>query len=83
MIYKNLDGVIPAPGKERQDSELLEKVDSAVEELEARFDEFAFSLGLEAWMGAVFACNAYVDAPRPGRCARAIPSAWRTCSEPS
>ncbi len=65
MIYKNLDGVVPAPGEQEPDRELLEKVDSAVGELEARFDEFAFSVGLEAWMGAVFACNAYVDAAAP------------------
>jgi methionyl-tRNA synthetase len=65
MIYKNLDGVIPAPGKAGEDGELLGKVDTAVEELNARFDEFAFSVGLEAWMAAVFACNAYVDAAAP------------------
>ena len=65
MIFKNLDGVIPAPGKLEQDVELLGKVDEAVDELNARFDEFAFSVGLEAWMAAVFACNAYVDATAP------------------
>ena len=65
MIYKNLDGVIPAPGQQEQDRELLQKVDAAVEELESRFDEFAFSVGLEAWIGAVFACNAYVDTAAP------------------
>jgi methionyl-tRNA synthetase len=65
MIFKNLDGVVPAPGKAGDDRELLQKVDTAIEELNARFDEFAFSTGLEAWMGAVFACNAYVDAAAP------------------
>jgi methionyl-tRNA synthetase len=65
MIYKNLDGVIPAPGKADEDRDLLAKVDSAVEDLNARFDEFAFSIGLEAWMAAVFACNAYVDSTAP------------------
>ena len=65
MIYKNLDGVIPAPGKAAEDLELLQKVDAATEELTARFDDFAFSVGVEAWMGAVFACNAYVDAAAP------------------
>jgi methionyl-tRNA synthetase len=65
MIYKNLDGVIPAPGEAADDKDLLQKVDSAVDELDARFDEFAFSTGLEAWMAAVFACNAYVDAAAP------------------
>ncbi len=65
MIYKNLDGVIPAPGESGDDKALLETVDGAVDELGRRFDDFAFSVGLEAWMGAVFACNAYVDAAAP------------------
>jgi methionyl-tRNA synthetase len=65
MIHKNLEGVIPAPGQAAEDRELLEKVDSAIEELDARFAQFAFSVGLEAWMVAVFACNAYVDAAAP------------------
>lgn len=65
MVFKNLDGVIPAPGEDDEDIALLAKVDEAVEELEARFRDFAFSTGLEAWMGAVFACNAYVDAAAP------------------
>jgi methionyl-tRNA synthetase len=65
MIYKNLEGVIPAPGKAEEDRDLLSKVDSAIEELNRRFDEFAFSIGLEAWMTAVFACNAYVDTSAP------------------
>jgi len=65
MIYKNLDGVIPAPGKADEDLELLSKVDSATAELQSKFEDFAFSVGLEAWMGAVFACNAYIDATAP------------------
>ncbi|MFP5328990.1 MAG: methionine--tRNA ligase [Alphaproteobacteria bacterium] len=65
MIYKNLDGVIPAPGKAGDDLELLSKIDAATAELQSKFEEFAFSVGLEAWMGAVFACNAYIDAAAP------------------
>jgi methionyl-tRNA synthetase len=65
MIFKNLDGVIPAPGKQPEDEELIAKVDSSIAELDARFAEFGFSHGLEAWMNAVFACNAYVDAAAP------------------
>ena len=65
MIFKNLDGVLPAPGEASEDVTLLETVEKACAELSARFDEFAFSVGLEAWMGAVFACNAYVDAAAP------------------
>ena len=65
MIHKNLGGVIPAPGTTAEDEALLAKVDAAVGELTARFADFAFSVGLEAWMGAVFACNAYIDAAAP------------------
>ena len=65
MIYKNLDGVIPAPGEASEDRELLKTVGSAIDELGSRFEDFAFSTGLEAWMGAVFACNAYVDTMAP------------------
>jgi methionyl-tRNA synthetase len=65
MVFKNLDGVIPARGEADEDRVLLAQVDSACEELEREFDRFAFSVGLEAWMGAVFACNAYIDVAAP------------------
>ncbi|WP_395624251.1 methionine--tRNA ligase [Sphingomonas daechungensis] len=65
MVFKNLDGVLPAAGEVAEDVDLLRKVDQACADLNARFDEYAFSAGLEAWMGAVFACNAYVDAQAP------------------
>ena len=65
MVFKNLGGVIPSPGENQEDVDLLATVDRAIAELEARFDEFAFSVGLEAWMGAIFACNAYVDSMAP------------------
>jgi len=65
MIFKNLDGVIPAPGKKPEDEDLIAKVHSSIDELDARFADFAFSQGLEAWMAAVFACNAYIDAAAP------------------
>ena len=65
MIFKNLGGVLPAPGETTEDKDLLAKVTAACEELKARFSQYAFSVGLEAWMGAVFACNAYVDAQAP------------------
>jgi methionyl-tRNA synthetase len=29
------------------------------------FDRFGFSFGIEAWIKAVFACNAYVDTQAP------------------
>jgi methionyl-tRNA synthetase len=65
MIFKNLDGIVPAAGEDAEDKDLLAKVTAACEELEVRFGQYTFSVGLEAWMGGVFACNAYVDAQAP------------------
>jgi methionyl-tRNA synthetase len=66
MIFKNLDGVIPPPGEAPEDVELLDSVAAAVErEVPQAFERFAFSVGLEAWLQAVFACNAYVDTQAP------------------
>jgi len=66
MIFKNLDGVLPAAGNAPEDNELLETVRKATtEELPEAFERLAFSVGIEAWLRAVFACNAYVDAMAP------------------
>jgi methionyl-tRNA synthetase len=65
MVFKNLDGVIPAAGEELEDVALLAAVDQGCTALATEFDRFAFSNGIEAWMGAVFACNAYVDSMAP------------------
>jgi methionyl-tRNA synthetase len=65
MIFKNLDGILPAGGEAAEDRELRTKVAAACEELKDRFSDYAFSQGLEAWMAAVFACNAYVDVQAP------------------
>ena len=66
MIYKNLDGVLPACGEAGADLELLAVVDEATRnEVPEAFGRFAFSVGIEAWLRAVFACNAFVDAQAP------------------
>jgi methionyl-tRNA synthetase len=66
MIVKNLDGVLPAAGEEQADAELLALINrSAGQEVPAAFDRFAFSVGIEAWLRAVFACNAYIDTQAP------------------
>ena len=65
MVFKNLDGVLPAAGDADEDRALLATVADGCAGLAAEFDRFAFSTGLEAWMAAVFACNAYVDATAP------------------
>jgi methionyl-tRNA synthetase len=66
MIFKNLGGVLPAPGEAGADVELLAVVDEATgKDVPEAFDRFAFSVGIEAWLRAVFACNAYVDEQAP------------------
>mgnify|MGYP003295894642 FL=1 len=65
MVFKNLDGVIPAVGNAPEDLHLLTAVKAGCDALATEFDRFAFAQGLEAWMAAVFACNAYVDAMAP------------------
>ncbi|HET7709423.1 MAG TPA: methionine--tRNA ligase [Sphingomicrobium sp.] len=65
MIYKNLDGILPASGEASEDRELIAAVEEACTRTADRFDRFDFSQGLEAWMAAVFACNQYVDAQAP------------------
>jgi methionyl-tRNA synthetase len=66
MIFKNLGGVLPPPGETAEDRNLLELVRSATRsEVPDAFERFAFSVGIEAWLRAVFACNAYVDAQAP------------------
>jgi methionyl-tRNA synthetase len=66
MIVKNLDGVLPAVGEALEDVGLLKLVRKAAnQEVPEAFDRFAFSVGIEAWLRAVFACNQYVDAQAP------------------
>ena len=66
MVVKNLGGVLPAAGDAAEDVDLLELVRKATgEELPQAFDRFAFSVGIEAWLRAVFACNQYVDVKAP------------------
>lgn len=66
MIYKNLDGILPNPGETVEDRELLAIVGEATSsEVPVAFGRFAFSAGIEAWLKAVFACNAYVDTQAP------------------
>ncbi|WP_260484127.1 methionine--tRNA ligase [Sphingomicrobium flavum] len=66
MIHKNCDGVIPAAGNASEDKALLDDVmAAATQKLPEAFDRWAFSAGLEAWLAAVYACNAYVDTMAP------------------
>eukprot|EP01031_Cornospumella_fuschlensis_P013166 gene13166-16098_t len=67
MIFKNLGGELsadytPTP----DDDDLLADLHAmATERLPAEFDQLAFSVGIEDWLRAVFACNQYVDTQAP------------------
>src|SRR6476620_617866 len=66
MIFKNLDGVAPPAGEAGEDKELLALVRGITrKDVPEAFERFAFSIGIEAWLRAVFACNQYVDAQAP------------------
>ena len=65
MVHKNLGGVLPAIGEADEDKALLLEVEQRCRQLTDHFERFAFSMGLEEWMAAVFACNAYVDTMAP------------------
>src|SRR3982750_376412 len=67
FIAKNCDGLLPREGKpDAADTALLELVAKAVgEEVPAHFEALALSQGIEAWLRAVFACNAYIDEQAP------------------
>ncbi len=66
MIFKNLDGVISDDFTPNEaDLALENEVIAATETLQSKFEQLAFSDGLEAWMKGVFACNQYVDDQAP------------------
>ena len=66
MIFKNLDGKLEKFSPAMPDDELAAKVAMATRtELPREFENLNFSVGIEAWMRAVFACNQYVDEQAP------------------
>ena len=66
MIFKNMGGKLEKFSTVEADDRLLATVFSAChDELPREFAALNFSAGIEAWMRAVFACNAYVDEQAP------------------
>ncbi len=66
MIFKNLDGELRSDWPVVEADEVLcAVVETEIATMRQRFEELAFSEGIEAWMRAVFACNAYVDEQAP------------------
>ena len=66
MIAKNMDGKLEAFEQSDEDKALLATVRTACENgLPDHFERLAFSLGIEEWIRAVYACNQYVDEQAP------------------
>ena len=66
MIAKNMDGVIERFETTEPDNDLHIKVaDACRTELPRAFEKLSFSVGIEAWLRAVYACNQYVDEQAP------------------
>ncbi|WP_108790661.1 methionine--tRNA ligase [Erythrobacter sp. Alg231-14] len=66
MIAKNMDGTLEAFDGIDVDLALRKTVNDACKvELPKEFENLAFSVGIEAWIRAVYACNQYVDEQAP------------------
>jgi methionyl-tRNA synthetase len=66
MIAKNMDGVLEPFELADADSALLGLVhDACAIELPREFNTLAFSVGIEVWIKAVYACNQYIDEQSP------------------
>ena len=78
MIYKNLDGKLSSSNGEAVDDKLRALVaDACRVELPREFESLDFSVGIEAWMRAVFACNQYVDEQAPWTLRKTDPDRMR------
>ena len=79
MIAKNLDGHLGAYDPNGDDKALLTTVQDAVRHsLPREFEKLAFSVGIDAWMKAVYACNQYVDEQAPWALKKTDPDRMRT-----
>lgn len=80
FIAKNLDGYLPAiHGHQPADAALFEVLSDALQtEMPKAFEDLSLSQGIEAWMRAVFACNAYVDEQAPWALKKTDPERMET-----
>ena len=78
MIFKNCAGELAGFASIDADDALLATVAGATrEELPREFAALNFSGGIDAWMRAVFACNAYVDEQAPWALRKTDPERMR------
>jgi methionyl-tRNA synthetase len=80
FIAKNLDGYLPAiRGHAEADSTLFATVDRALTtEIPEAFESLALQQAVEAWLQAVFACNAYIDSEAPWTLRKTDPERMET-----
>lgn len=78
MLFKNCGGELTAFAATEADETLLATVAAATrEDLPREFAALNFSAGIDAWMRAVFACNAYVDEQAPWALRKTDPERMR------
>lgn len=78
MIFKNMNGELAAFSSTDADDALLATVrEAAAVDLPREFAALNFSVGIEAWMRAVFACNAYIDEQAPWTLRKTDPERMR------
>jgi len=66
-------------GHSKSDSELFEAVDRAIhEQIPGHFEALALQQGVESWLQAVFACNAYIDSEAPWALRKTDPERMQT-----
>lgn len=80
QVFKNCDGYLPEiSGHTEEDNALFELVQRVVgREMPEAFSSLALNQGIEAWMSAVFACNAYIDAQAPWALKKTDPERMQT-----
>ncbi len=80
LIYKNCDGYLPAiSGHSPADNALFAQLQALIgDEIGAAIDRLALSQAVDAWLNAVFACNAYIDAEAPWAMKKTDPARMET-----
>jgi len=80
FMAKNLDGKLPRiSGHSDADNALFAAVEKAVsQEVPDAFDALALQHGVELWLQAVFACNAYIDSEAPWALRKTDPERMET-----
>jgi len=80
QVFKNCDGYLPAIfGHSQADRDLFAHVERVVRsEMPQAYTGLAFAQALESWMGAVFACNAYIDTAAPWALKKTDPERMQT-----